>query len=118
MTLVVHTARTSIRDPDAFDITAKSGVRAFAPSWTLLGPYLEKRRRGTLMDNDWTDYVLAYTAEMRLSYVQNTQSWSDLLSRPRVVLTCYCTDPARCHRTVLAGILRKLGAACAGELAP
>ena len=43
-------------------------------------------------------------------------AWDALLARPAVVLVCYCTDPARCHRRVLAELLAKLGAVDLGEV--
>lgn len=64
----------------------------------------------------WEEYVEAYTREMRRSYRDNVVSWSRLLSKERVVLVCYCKNHERCHRTILARILVKLGAVYAGEL--
>lgn len=84
----------------------------------------------------WITYVPAYMAEMRLSYRgeqpkvwepveaeawangvrPNRPAWEALLARSRVVLACYCVDPTRCHRTLLAGILGKLGADVREEL--
>lgn len=144
MPLIVYTARISTRDPDRFDITRKSGGDLglpFAPSWTILGPALEARRKSErlgqgpwnedadgadaeqahddareILDAAWALYVPAYLAEMRISYRRLRPAWSALLARPRVVLVCYCTDAARCHRTLLAGILGKLGADVRGEL--
>lgn len=146
MPLEVWTARVSSRDPDRFDVTRKSGVGdglAFAPSWAILAPALgemrkatrlreiadqlsgverEVHRNGTIqsaMDIErraWAAYVHAYTDEMRASYRVRRSAWEKLLARPRVVLVCYCVDSARCHRTVLAGILGKLGADVRGEL--
>ena len=63
----------------------------------------------------WALYVEAYRGEMRESYRANRPAWNALLARESVTLVCYCTDPARCHRTLLAGILAKLGATVAGE---
>lgn len=141
MSLRVYTARVSCADPDRFDITRGSGelpAAPFAPSWAILRPALEARNRATLLrrgpgkarpgteapsaeadaieDAAWAVYVPAYMAEMRRSYRENRPAWAELLSRPRVVLVCYCTDAARCHRTLLAGILGKLGADVLGEL--
>lgn len=64
----------------------------------------------------WTAYAIAYTGEMRVAYWYRGGSWKALLARPRVVLVCYCTDPERCHRRVLAGILTRLGAVDHGEI--
>ena len=147
MSVETWTARISTRDPDRFDITRKSGGpdgEVFAPSWAILRPALDARRKATAMRDvademsdslvraayhakinesaddlereAWERYVPAYMAEMRRSYADNRAAWEGLLARSRVVLVCYCTDAARCHRTLLAGILGKLGADVRGEL--
>lgn len=67
-------------------------------------------------DEAWERYVPAYLAEMRQSYRAHQEAWELLLARPLVTLGCYCTDPAQCHRTLLArDILTKLGADFRGE---
>lgn len=112
MTMVVHTARISSRDPDRFDVTRASGGPAgepFAPSASLLSAGKSGRMA-------WEDYARHYTAEMRESYRRNPVAWDGLRTRPRVVLVCFCVDPGLCHRSVLAGILSKLGAEVRGEL--
>ena len=63
----------------------------------------------------WPRYVADYTHEMRMSYRRNRLAWDALLARSEVTLLCYCTDANFCHRTVLAGILGKLGAVVKGE---
>jgi hypothetical protein len=141
MSLEVWTARISSADPDRFDITRGSGGQdgaPFAPSWAILKPALEARNAATFLrrgpgkarpgalvqsaeadaieDAAWAVYVEAYRAEMRASYRQSRAAWDALLGRSRVALVCFCTEPARCHRTLLAGILGKLGADVRGEL--
>lgn len=115
---LVLTARLNSRDPDVYNVSRKSGVDVFAPSWNLLGPFLEKRKQsGELTDDDWESYRVGYLNEMRTSYRTNRPVWDELLARKRSVLTCYCTDHTRCHRTILArDILRKLGLKFDGEL--
>lgn len=122
MTLIVYTARIGYRGPDAFDVTRKTATGhglAFAPSWKILGPVLKSRREngpgGAFVG--WEQYVLDYTAEMRASYRGSYQAWAWLLEQPERTLLCYCNDPAHCHRTILAGILGKLGADVRGERA-
>ena len=121
MTLRAHTARVAYAGPDRLDITAKSADpagRAFAPSWAILGPALELRRTGgpVAMAYAWPEYAAAYTSEMRASYKRDRAAWDALLALDRVVLVCYCTDAAHCHRRVLAEILARLGAVDAGEI--
>lgn len=116
--LHVYTARVTYQGPDRLDITRKSGGPSgwpFAPSWRLLSPYLAKRRQGALTSPDWERYRAAYTEEMRASYRRARGAWEALLSRPEVTLVCYCPDPARCHRRLLAALLVRCGASDRGE---
>lgn len=115
MTLHVHTARITYAGPDRLDITRKSGDPAFAPSWAILRPMLDAKRFGSSWVMLWPEYVEDYTAEMRISYRENRAAWDVLLARDEVTLLCYCVDAKFCHRTVLAGILAKLGADVRGE---
>lgn len=115
----VYTARLGqYQGADLLDVTRKSATGpalAFAPSWAILRPALAARRAGDI-EAAWPKYVDAYLAEMRQSYRAHREAWDLLLARPLVTLGCYCTDPARCHRTLLArDILTKLGADFRGE---
>lgn len=113
----VYAARVGSRDPDALDVSRKSGDAVFAPSLLLLRPFLELRRAGRETEADWQRYAQRYTEEMRHSYRKHRALWTALLKRSRVVLCCYCVDPGRCHRTVLGrDILTTLGAEWRGEL--
>ena len=117
MSLHVLSARISSRDPDRFDITRKSGTDGLflAPSWATLRPALVGMK--TAQPDAWAHYVLAFTREMRVSYRRERAAWEALLSRKRVVLTCYCTDATRCHRALLREtILPALGAVDCGEI--
>lgn len=130
MTLHVLTARLGLRDPDYLDVSLQGNLRRgeageephrgiglfFAPSPALLYPYLSKRRSGQLTDADWAAYSKGYRLEMRTSYRRHHLAWDRLLSWERVVLLCFCTDPERCHRRLLAGILVQLGAIDCGEV--
>lgn len=120
MTLVVHTARVTYRGPDRLDITRKGATGpavAFAPSWKIVAPILQLRREGDVgaEERAWPGYVEAYTREMRNSYRGNFPVWAWLLNEREVTLLCYCMNPERCHRTLLAGFLGKLGAELRGE---
>lgn len=114
--LEVWTARISTKDPDRYDVSRKTGDGTFAPSWILLKAYLDIKRSGRdQTEEEWVNYCRRYLREMARSSKIN--DWSPLLTKSRVVLTCYCTDPSRCHRRVLAIILKeKFGAVYHGEL--
>lgn len=121
--LRVWTARVSYRGADRLDITRKSAGPAglpFAPSWAILRPALDARRRAqeiarvasssfgeecddpgdhgaeeaaSIEAEAWERYVPAYTAEMRASYRVNVEAWKELLARREVTLCCYCAAP-------------------------
>lgn len=114
----VWTARISTRDPDALNVTRKSGESIFAPSWKILKRMLRIRKEHHRQPTpeEWRAYAKDYLAEMARSYNANRDAWDALLARPRVVLSCYCVDPNRCHRRILAKILAQLGAVDRGEL--
>ena len=127
---VVYTARVTYAGADRLDVTRKSAGPEglpFAPLWAILSPMLEawKRWRAALTafadrvieEGDlWSAYVHAYRHEMRASYKAHRAAWDALLARERVTLVCYCTDPLRCHRTLLArSFLTALGARYDGE---
>lgn len=116
--LLIYTAFASYRGPDKFDISRKSGDAVFAPSWKLLTPFLDLRKGAGLTDPAWEKYAADYTDEMRTSFMKHRKEWKALLARQSVTLTCYCKLPAQCHRTVLGGILAKLGADFRGEHQP
>lgn len=135
--VVVFTARVSYRRADALDVTAKSATDdglAFAPTWRLVAPVIAARRHldalreqgaaGESIENAegaleamWPLYVDAFRDQMRESHGRpRTAPWRRLLARRCVTLTCYCTDPARCHRTLLArDMLPRCGAVYGGE---
>lgn len=134
MALQVFTARLGYRGPLRWlDVSLQGNTRRvdqgqpggqdglgfwLAPSPQLLYPYLSKRRFNKLTSDDWPRYVEGYTALMRERYrdPRTRRVFDELLAREHVVLLCFCTDAAQCHRRVLAGILVKLGAVDQGEI--
>ena len=130
--VAVYTARVPYSGADRLDVTANATApegRIFAPSWAILRPAIKARRHAEALRQSpskipeaeeleartWAEYVPAYLQEMRASYRAHRAGWDALLARESVTLVCYCTDAARCHRTVLSGILGKLGATERGE---
>jgi uncharacterized protein YeaO (DUF488 family) len=113
MPLQIYTARISYSGPDRLDVT-RAGGSIFGPSWDLL----DAGRSGEI---EWVTYVEIYMRQMRWCWqpgdnpaderrrAEVRQRWLELLRRDRVVLCCYCVNPKRCHRTVLAGLLVKAG---------
>ena len=134
----VYTARLGAYvGADALDVTRKTGRGvglALAPSWAILRPALDARTHAQALlaaplltphavaeaarieAEAWATYEPAYLAEMRRSYAEQRDAWNLLLVCPLLTLCCYCPDPERCHRTLLARtILPTLGCTYAGE---
>jgi hypothetical protein len=141
VTLIVYTSRIgAYLGPDVLDITRSTAHNVgevmkrdvpgaiFAPSWNILNRFDRAREAadrehayGRLQRWDhmhqaaWEQYCKDYTAEMRNSYRVNRAGWDALLKREIVTLVCFCVNHERCHRTLLAGMLEKLGANFCGE---
>jgi len=113
--LHVWTANIGYPGPHRLDVTRKSGGMfgsLFAPSWGLLKS-THPALGGTL---PWEEYAKRYTQEMRASYAEHRSEWDTLLAAQWAVLVCYCREPTTCHRSLLSGILGKLGARVYGEI--
>lgn len=121
MTLHVYTGRLGrFKDNDALDITRGSGCvgkgLTFAPSLQLFYSYTMAKHAGHA-EAEWPTYQARYIEEMKNSYILDPKPWTDLLSRSRVVLVCYCENILRCHRYILGNtVLWKMGAIYEGEI--
>ena len=105
----VYTSSMRCGDRDRLNITVKSGVQAFAPSWDMVMGY----KKGLLSEKQ---YEKLYLERMRRSYVANRAIWNEILKRDRVVFVCFCRKGEFCHRVLLAKIFEKLGAEYGGEI--
>lgn len=100
MKLKIFTSQFRYSGDDRLDITVKSGVKAFAPSWDMVMGH----KNGTLSNED---YIQMFKDLMNKSYKTNKKLWKELLERERVTLVCYCAKDCFCHRVVLAEMLVK-----------
>lgn len=139
MTLLVNTARISYGGPDRLDVTMasveaakKKGQRSpgapFAPTrrlvyWGKNMLKMAERRRADGEPNAdrfeewaWQSYGQRYHYQMQMSFKSQRAAWDELLERAHVVLICFCVDPNRCHRRLLAEYLEKCGAIDRGEV--
>lgn len=86
------------------DITVKSGLKLFAPTWEMVRAF----KNGTLSEEEYTEQ---YKALMRQSYKEHKGTWGRVLIDNRnstLVLCCYCKKGDFCHRHILADILETL----------
>lgn len=64
-----------------------------------------------LTDARWRQFARKYAAEMRAPAAQHLLATLAALSaESNFSVGCYCEDPARCHRTLLAQLLQQHGA--------
>jgi uncharacterized protein YeaO (DUF488 family) len=98
---------TQLKFPGGIDVTRLSGVSTFAPSWAILSPALDLRRKGLETESSWSQYRQDYLKEMWSSWEREPLVWLELLSREYVTLKCYCERIylPRCHRILLAEFL-------------
>jgi len=109
MTLKIETAQYNYDGVDRLDITVKTGLQMFAPTWDMVNKY----KSGKISKED---YKKEYLEKMRKSYKTYRAEWDWLLKREHVVLVCFCKPKDFCHRVLLAEILVKLGATYLGEI--
>lgn len=90
------------KDIPLVDITVKSGIRTFAPTWRMLTLY----QAGTV---DAEQYAELYRQKLNDEAWATESDWQWLLSHDRVALACYCRGDGRyCHRHTLVEILREI----------
>jgi uncharacterized protein YeaO (DUF488 family) len=88
---------------DYFDVwVPELAPSAALLSWAQAVPWTAAR---------WTQFVRRYRAELRAPPVRRLLEMLAALSRTASFsIGCYCADESRCHRAVLADILRAAGA--------
>lgn len=79
----------------------------------LLAPSVETMKIGQDADTpeQWATFVKKYRAEMRAPEAEHSLNLLATLSRAsNLSVGCYCSDEARCHRSVLRELLVARGA--------
>lgn len=82
------------------DITAKSGIAAFAPDFNDIMKY----KRGELSEEEYTEI---YLKRMERSKVACPRFWKSLNRRYEVALACYCKAGVFCHRHLFKDLMQK-----------
>jgi hypothetical protein len=83
------------------DITVKSGDPIFAPDWDMVLGH----RDGKITD---AEYTKKYYEKMLRMYNQYRPEWDELLAKPTVAISCYCSANKFCHRHILREIIEKI----------
>lgn len=108
--LKVYTSQYNYNGECRLDITVKTGLQMFAPTWEMVW--------GVKKEESYSHekYTKEYYKKMRKSYKEHREYWNWLLNQDKVVLVCFCKAGDFCHRLLLADILVKLGAKYMGEI--
>ena len=88
------------RNIEVIDITAKSGIAAFAPDFALVMQY----KQNLITEAAYTE---AYTLRMRESLKSNSAVWASLLNPTEKAFACYCPADCFCHRLLFATMYRR-----------
>lgn len=118
-TITIYTAQMHMGDPDALDITFKSGREGdgaiLAPTSTLVYGHKafkgDTRFVGQYAPIDDDEYTKRYLAMLRERYSSHAEFFHKLLDRERLVLKCYCPAGDFCHRHIAVDVLTKIAQA-------
>lgn len=106
-TCEIYTDRIDSSDVDAINTTVKSAStpegQALAPMWDMVNGH----KAGSITDEQYTEQYLAL---LRQRWQKDKTPFMSILSRRRVVLTCYCAKGNFCHPHLAADVLMKIGA--------
>lgn len=86
------------RDIKMLDITVKSGIQAFAPSWENLRAY----KQGRMDDVEYEEY---YREKMKRSRERHDAVWRRFKDHSQLALACYCGVGQFCHRHIFAQLV-------------
>ena len=102
---MIYTATMRYQGVDRLDVTVKSAApteQCFTPTWDIVMGYKNKRI-------SWPEYVTEYYRILneRVAYnLRHIRSSVDGLCYQAffndITLVCFCKNPARCHRSLLA----------------
>ena len=84
--------------------------KRLAPSVAVLDAHLGRRREGRkvvardLEPISWEEFTRRFQAELEAEPAR--EALAELRASGDAVLLCYCADPSRCHRALVASALR------------
>lgn len=86
---------------EVVDITVKSGIQAFAPTWEMVWDW----KNGQLTKDEHTQLYLDI---LRGTWKTHWSDWEYLIHANQIALGCYCRPGKFCHRHILADTLSKV----------
>lgn len=95
----IERARKQVEGVTFYDVTQKSGDKMFAPDWCMVMAY----KNGRI---SWDEFTAYYNDLMRDRFRENRDYYIRFCFENSYVLTCYCKSKTKCHRHLLAKLLR------------
>ena len=109
----IYTAQYRYFGPNRLDITVKTGLKAFAPTWDMVIGYKDEK----LSETAYQEKYLAMLSKSVNGPFR--KQWQDLFAMDETVLVCFCATGQFCHRILLAKWLEKqYGFPYCGEIIP
>lgn len=87
------------REIALLNITAGSGVQAFAPDFELV----KRFKRHEMSEDDYTDEYVRRMAQSRKLF---PKIWEQLNDKDQVALACYCRAGDYCHRRLFVPLMK------------
>lgn len=81
-----------------FDITVKSGIQAFSPTWDMLRAY----KSGNMSE---TEYERLYIQKVKDTLETSPELWQEFKKEKNIAIGCYCTPGVFCHRLIFTNLL-------------
>lgn len=94
----IYTSRIGYKGLDKLDITVKGNDtlgKHFAPTWKMVMDL----KNGII---SWDNYKYQYYSILYNQFDKNPHYFKVIYSKPEITFVCYCSNPERCHRTLLA----------------
>ena len=104
----IFTGRVGYPGADSLDITVKSATGngvVLAPTWAMVGGVKHWQGCEPLTQEQYTD---RFYELLRARFRANHQPFFELIQRDRLVLVCFCSVGAFCHRHLAVDILEKI----------
>lgn len=99
-TQIVKLGNIDTSDKDVINVTVKSGIVTFAPSWSMVIGY----KSGEISKEEYTD---KYITMMETSYAFERHAWDHYFpDEGKLILVCYCRSGDFCHRHLLANFIQ------------
>lgn len=83
-----------------YDITVKSGIQEFSPTWDMLRAYKSGQMPAS-------EYERLYVQKVKPTLESHPELWAEFMKEKNIAIACYCTTGAFCHRLIFTNLLKQ-----------